>query len=60
MPPAVLFVMLGMDTLKFPLSHGYEELITLIDYTSDFGDAYPVRGPKGTVNGGHVVKAVKR
>ena len=38
-PPASLFVMLGMDTLKLPPSHGFEELVTMIDYTSDFGDA---------------------
>src|SRR5688500_14751614 len=48
--------MLGMDTLKLPASHGFNELVTLIDYTSDFGDAIAVRGsPKGP----HVMKAIQ-
>src|SRR5690349_18090139 len=42
-PPTLLFVMIGMDTLKMPKSFVFEELVTMIDYTSDFGDAYAVR-----------------
>ena len=55
-PPASLFVMLGLDTLKLPTSHGFNELVTMIDYTSDFGDAYAVRG---STKGIHVVKAIQ-
>ena len=55
-PPASLFVRLGMDTLMLPTSHGFSELVTTIDYTSDFGDAFAVRG---LTKGPQVVKAIQ-
>ena len=55
-PPANLFVMVGMDTLHMPASHGFNELITMIDYTSDFADAHAVRG---NTAGKDVVKAMR-
>ena len=51
-----LFVMLGMDTFKLPTSHGFSELMTMIDYISDLGDTFAVRG---STKEPHVVKAIQ-
>jgi len=46
-PPATLFVMLGMDTCSLPKgSYGYNAILTLVDYTSSLIRVYPLKSMK--------------
>lgn len=54
-PTALIFVMIGLDTLRLPSLHKYEELINIVHYTSRYEGTWSVRE---AVTGMHVVRAV--